>query len=88
MKYRWPCHDLDQTSRLDRLLGIADELESKQIHVNAVNPGPTRTRLRTTAFPAEDMRKLTRPEEITDAFVYLLSDAVTETGKTFSLIES
>ena len=37
------------------------------------------------AYPAEDMRKLTKPEEITDAFVYLLSDAVNETGKTFTL---
>jgi len=62
---------------------LADELESKNIPVNAVNPGPIRTRFRTMAYPAEDMRKLTRPEEITDVFVYLLSDMITETGKTF-----
>ena len=67
---------------------LADELESKNIPVNAVDPGPVRTRFRTMAYPAENMRKLTKPEEITDAFVYLLSDAVTETGKTLSLKDS
>jgi hypothetical protein len=35
------------------------------------------------AYPAEDARQLAKPEQITNAFVYLLSDAVTETGKTF-----
>ena len=64
---------------------LADELESKNIPVNAVIPGPVRTRFRTMAYPAEDMRRLTKPEEITDAFVYLLSGAVTQTGKIFDL---
>ena len=64
---------------------LLDELESKNIPVNAVMPGPIRTRFRTMAYPAEDMRKLTKPEEITDAFVYLLSDKVTETGKTLKI---
>jgi len=67
---------------------LADELESRNIPVNAVMPGPIRTRFRTMAYPAEDMRKLTRPEEITDAFIYLLSDSVTETGKTFNLMNN
>ena len=67
---------------------LADELESRHIPVNAVNPGPIRTRFRTMAYPAEDMRKLTKPEEITDIFVYLLSDSVTETGKTYDLMKN
>ena len=79
----WGAYGVAKAGQLSFMQILADELESKQIHVNAVNPGPTRTRFRT-----EDMRKLSRPELITDAFVYLLSDAVTETGKTFSLIES
>ena len=79
----WGAYGVAKAGQLSFMQILADELESKQIHVNAVNPGPTRTRFRTMAYPAEDMRKLTRPEEITDAFVYLLSDAVTETGQTF-----
>jgi NAD(P)-dependent dehydrogenase (short-subunit alcohol dehydrogenase family) len=81
----WGAYGVAKAGQLSFMQILADELESKNIPVNAVNPGPIRTRFRTMAYPAEDMRKLTRPEEITDAFVYLLSDAVTETGKTFKL---
>lgn len=63
---------------------LADELESKSIPVNAVNPGPVRTRFRTMAYPAEDPRKLTKPGEITDLYAYLLSDAVETTGKVYT----
>ena len=81
----WGAYGVAKAGQLSFMQILADELESKNIPVNAVNPGPIRTRFRTMAYPAEDMRKLTRPEEITDAFVYLLSEAVTETGKTFKL---
>ncbi|MBT8129713.1 MAG: SDR family NAD(P)-dependent oxidoreductase [Gammaproteobacteria bacterium] len=81
----WGAYGVAKAGQLSFMQILADELESKQIHVNAVNPGPIRTRFRTMAYPAEDMRKLTKPEEITDAFVYLLSDAVNETGKTFRI---
>lgn len=81
----WGAYGVAKAGQLSFMQILADELESKNIPVNAVNPGPIRTRFRTMAYPAEDMRKLTKPEEITDAFLYLLSDAVTETGKTFRL---
>jgi len=81
----WGAYGVAKAGQLSLMQILADELESKNIPVNAVNPGPIRTRLRTIAYPAEDMRQLTKPEEITDAFIYLLSDAVTETGKTFRL---
>jgi len=81
----WGAYGVAKAGQLSLMQILADELESKNIPVNAVIPGPIRTRLRTMAYPAEDMRKLTRPEEITDAFVYLLSEGITETGKTFRL---
>ncbi|UCB54776.1 MAG: SDR family NAD(P)-dependent oxidoreductase [Thiotrichales bacterium] len=80
----WGAYGVAKAGQLSFMQILADELESKNIPVNAVDPGPVRTRFRTMAYPAEDMRKLTKPEEITDVFVYLLSDAVTETGRTFS----
>ena len=79
----WGAYGVAKAGQLSFMQILADELESKNIPVNAVNPGPIRTRFRTMAYPAEDMRKLTRPEEITGAFIYLLSESVTETGKTF-----
>ena len=81
----WGAYGVAKAGQLSFMQILADELESKQIPVNAVDPGPVRTRFRTMAYPAEDMQKLTKPEEITDAFIYLLSDAVSETGKTFRL---
>jgi len=79
----WGAYGVAKAGQLSFMQILADELESKNIPVNAVVPGPIRTRFRTMAYPAEDARQLTRPEEITNAFVYLLSDAVRETGKTF-----
>ncbi len=79
----WGAYGVAKAGQLSFMQILADELESKNIPVNAVNPGPIRTRFRTMAYPAEDIRKLTRPEEITGAFIYLLSESVTETGKTF-----
>jgi NAD(P)-dependent dehydrogenase (short-subunit alcohol dehydrogenase family) len=84
----WGAYGVAKAGQLSFMQILADELESKNIPVNAVIPGPIRTRFRTMAYPAEDMRKLIRPEEITDAFVYLLSEAVTGTGKTIDLMNN
>lgn len=64
---------------------MADELEhTKKIRVNAVNPGATRTRMRASAYPAENPSTLKTPEEITPVFCWLLSDDSREiTGKSF-----
>ncbi|HEU4619382.1 MAG TPA: YciK family oxidoreductase [Gammaproteobacteria bacterium] len=51
---------------------LADEMEKTTVRVNCINPGPTRTRMRAQAYPAEDRSKLRRPEEITGAYLYLL----------------
>jgi NAD(P)-dependent dehydrogenase (short-subunit alcohol dehydrogenase family) len=81
----WGAYGVAKAGQLSLMQILADELESKNIPVNAVIPGPIHTRFRTMAYPAEDKRKLTGPEEITDTFIYLLSDGVTDTGKTFRL---
>lgn len=52
---------------------LADELEETHINVCGLNPGPVRTNFRTRAFPGEDPRSLTKPEEVAKAALYLLS---------------
>ena len=79
----WGAYGAAKAGQLSLMQILADELESKNIPVNAVNPGPVRTRFRALAFPAEDKRHLSKPEDITHIFVYLLSDAVTDTGKVY-----
>ena len=54
---------------------LADELESTQIRVNLINPGATRTRMRSRAYPAENPETLPTADSHTPAFLYLLGPA-------------
>jgi NAD(P)-dependent dehydrogenase (short-subunit alcohol dehydrogenase family) len=61
---------------------LADELESTPVRVNCVNPGPTRTRMRAHAYPAEDPNMLRTPESLTGIYLYLLGpDSVGVSGQ-------
>lgn len=52
---------------------LADELESHPgLRVNSINPGSVQTRMRATAFPAEDPNTLPRPEEIMASYLFLM----------------
>jgi NAD(P)-dependent dehydrogenase (short-subunit alcohol dehydrogenase family) len=50
---------------------LADELENTPIKVNSINPGPVRTRMRASAYPAEDPVNVTAPESIMNAYLFL-----------------
>jgi len=55
---------------------LAEELEHAGTpRVNALNPGPVRTRLRRQAFPAEDASRLAAPEDIVQPYLWLLGPA-------------
>lgn len=63
---------------------LAEEHGGSKLRVNCVNPGKTRTALQLRAFPAADENdSLPLPEEHTDTFLYLLSDASNENGAVF-----
>ncbi|AOS98357.1 putative oxidoreductase YciK [Microbulbifer aggregans] len=54
---------------------LADELDGvSNIRVNSLNPGATRTNMRAAAYPAEDPRTVTRPEDIMPTYLYLMGD--------------
>jgi len=63
----------------------ADELENNtQIRVNSINPGATRTSMRTQAYPGEDPSTLLKPVEIMNAYLYLMGpDSKGVTGQQF-----
>jgi NAD(P)-dependent dehydrogenase (short-subunit alcohol dehydrogenase family) len=51
---------------------LADELEANTaIRVNSIDPGPVRTTLRRTAYPAEKSNILNAPGDVTRPFLYL-----------------
>jgi len=55
---------------------LANELKgTSNIRVNCINPGPTRTRMRAAAFPAENPIKVKSPQEIMSSYLYLMGDS-------------
>lgn len=66
---------------------LSEELEnSSNIRVNSIDPGPMRTKLRNTAYPAEDPTQLPNPESVVPAYLRLLGrDGKDIHGQTISL---
>ncbi len=63
---------------------LAEELKEVGIRANAVNPGPTRTEMRASAYPDEDPMTLSTPDDIMPVFLYLASDdSIGISGKSF-----
>ena len=64
---------------------VADEYENTTLRFNAINPGATKTAMRASAFPAEDVTLLKTPEQILSTYLYLLGDESIEvTGQRFN----
>lgn len=65
---------------------LADELstEDKQVRVNAINPGATRTGMRVLAYPGEPPAQNPSPDEIMGTYLYLMGpDSQGVTGQQF-----
>jgi NAD(P)-dependent dehydrogenase (short-subunit alcohol dehydrogenase family) len=64
---------------------FAHEMEgSTNVRVNTLNPGPARTQMRRTAYPAEDASTHPLPETLTGPYIALLGPASRGvTGKAF-----
>jgi NAD(P)-dependent dehydrogenase (short-subunit alcohol dehydrogenase family) len=67
---------------------LTDELESTAIRTNVVNPGRTRTKMRTRAYPAESSASVPPPEHAVPAYLYLLGAGSRDVrGRRFDLAE-
>ncbi|MBU2882384.1 YciK family oxidoreductase [Psychrosphaera sp. B3R10] len=53
---------------------MADEFGHTNIRTNCINPGATKTTMRSKAYPSEDVSLLKLPEDIMPTYVYLMSD--------------
>ena len=57
---------------------LSEELEKTNIKTNSLDPKRLRTKMRQTAFPAENADNNPLPEEASPAIVYLMSDKTKE----------
>ena len=62
----------------------AKEIDMTPIRVNMVNPGATRTQMRSQAMPGEDPNTLPTPEDRADVFVDLALPSCTANGELFT----
>jgi NAD(P)-dependent dehydrogenase (short-subunit alcohol dehydrogenase family) len=71
----WGAYAASKAATENLMQTLAQELDgTTQIRVNSVNPGPTRTKMRATAYPAEDPVKVKTPEELMPLYLYLMGD--------------
>ena len=61
----------------------AETVNTSNIRVMLINPGPLRTRMRATAMPGEDPSTLRAPEELAPKIVEICSPDWAETGKLY-----
>jgi NAD(P)-dependent dehydrogenase (short-subunit alcohol dehydrogenase family) len=61
----------------------AAETATTPIHVNLVNPGPIRTKMRASAMPGEDPMKLDTPAQVAEEILKLCLPGFEESGKLY-----
>lgn len=77
----WAAYAVSKAALENMVQTWAQELLKTNIKVNLLDPGATRTRMRAQAYPGEDPASLKAPEDLTDLFVELASDACEKHGE-------
>ncbi len=82
----WGAYAASKATTENLMQTLAEELqETTQIRVNSINPGATRTKMRASAYPAENPASVKSPEALMPAYLYLLSeDSAGVSGQQFS----
>ncbi|MBD1571729.1 YciK family oxidoreductase [Vibrio sp. S17_S38] len=73
-KAYWASYAISKFATEGMMKTLADELTDTNVRVNAINPGATRTKMRASAYPAEDAYLLKTPAEIMPLYLYLMSN--------------
>ncbi len=78
-KAYWGAYSVSKFATEGFMQILADELEvNTAIRVNSINPGATRTAMRTAAYPGEDYKTLPLPETIMPLYLYLMGPESSE----------
>ncbi len=69
----WGAYAVSKAGTENLMQTLAQELEgTAAVRVNSVNPGPTRTKMRAAAYPAEDPATLKTPQDLMGLYLYLM----------------
>ncbi|GAA5316948.1 MAG: YciK family oxidoreductase [Candidatus Pelagadaptatus aseana] len=82
----WGAYAASKAAQENLMQTLAQELEGvTRIRTNSINPGATRTRMRATAYPAENPVDVKAPEALMPLYLYLISsDSEGVSGQQFS----
>lgn len=82
----WGAYSVSKFATEGLMQVFADELDGvSNIRTNSINPGATRTNMRAAAYPAEDPKTVTTPEDIMPTYLYLMGDdSIGVNGKQFN----
>lgn len=70
----WGAYAVSKFATEGLMQTLADEMDGiSNLCTNCINPGATRTKMRSTAYPAEDPATVKSPEEIMPLYLYLMS---------------
>ncbi|HGM5489527.1 TPA: YciK family oxidoreductase [Serratia fonticola] len=80
----WGAYAVSKFATEGMMQVLADEYKNRNLRVNCINPGGTRTKMRASAFPQEDKNKLKTPADIMPLYLYLMGDdSRRKTGMSF-----
>lgn len=69
----WGAYGVSKFATEGLMQTLADEVENiSNIRANCINPGATRTQMRSSAYPAENPASVTAPEDIMPLYLYLM----------------
>jgi len=80
----WDAYAISKSAINGLMQTLSAEYEGRQLYVNCINPGKSKTALQLRAFPASsDNENLPEPASHKDLFLYLMSDELNQTGFCF-----
>ncbi|WP_456413748.1 YciK family oxidoreductase [Thiolapillus sp.] len=71
-KAYWGAYAASKFAQEGLMQTLAEELEHTKIRVNSIDPGPTRTNMRKTIFPGDDINKIKPPETLIPLYLWLM----------------
>ncbi len=70
----WGAYAVSKFATEGMMQVLAEEYRHRNLRVNTINPGGTRTKMRASAFPQEDPNKLKTPRDLMPLYLWLMGD--------------